>query len=56
MNQNQVKGNAKELLGEAQRKVGNAVDSDKQRAEGMEKEVQGKAQKDVGNVKDTFNK
>lgn len=56
MNQDQVKGNIKQAAGEAQRKMGKALDSDKHRQEGAEKQVEGKAQKDVGNVKDTFTK
>jgi uncharacterized protein YjbJ (UPF0337 family) len=56
MNQDQVKGNIKETAGEAQRKAGEMMDSDEQRAKGMEKEVEGKAQKDVGNVKDILKK
>lgn len=56
MNQDQIKGNIKEAAGQVQRKVGEAIDSDKQRVKGTEKEVEGKVQKDVGNVKDTFSK
>ena len=56
MNQDQIKGNIKQAAGEAQRKMGKAMDNDEHRVKGAEKEVEGKAQKDVGNVKDTFNK
>jgi uncharacterized protein YjbJ (UPF0337 family) len=56
MNEEQIKGNIKHAAGEAQRKMGEAADNDKQRNKGAEKELEGKAQKDLGNVKDTFNK
>jgi uncharacterized protein YjbJ (UPF0337 family) len=56
MNQDQIKGNIKKAAGEAQRKMGKAMDSDEHRAKGAEKQGEGKAQKDIGNVKDTFNK
>lgn len=56
MNQDQIKGNVKEAAGEAQRKMGQAIDSDEQVAKGTEKQVEGEVQKDIGNVKDTLNK
>ena len=54
MNTNQVKGAIKDVAGKAQEKIGNAIDSDKQRAKGLSKQVEGKVQKKVGDVQEAF--
>lgn len=52
MNRDQVKGTIKDMVGKAQRKVGEALDSPTQIAKGAAKQVEGKAQKAVGNVRE----
>lgn len=57
MNSNQVKGKAKEILGEVQQKAGKLVGSESQQIKGHAKEIEGKVQKTAGDaqkaVKDT---
>lgn len=52
MNENQIKGTAKDIGGKVQEAAGEVVGSDKQQAKGMEKQVEGKGQNAVGNVQD----
>jgi len=54
MNQDQIKGTAKEVAGKVQKKVGEAVDSTEQEAKGLAKEVEGKTQKEIGNAEETL--
>lgn len=54
MNTDQVKGSVKDAAGKAQRKIGEAVGSEKQQAKGLKKEVEGRAQKAFGDAKETI--
>jgi uncharacterized protein YjbJ (UPF0337 family) len=56
MNRNQVKGAAKDVAGEVQRKVGELTGNENQQAKGAAKQVEGKVQKGVGNVEQTLDK
>lgn len=53
MNQDQVKGVAKDIAGKVQETVGQAIDSKDQQAKGLAKQVEGKAEKTVGDAKET---
>lgn len=50
MNKNQVKGKAKEILGEIQEHAGRLVGNKTQEAKGHAKELEGKIQKKAGDV------
>ena len=52
MNQDQIKGSAKEVAGKIQEGVGRAVDSKDQQAKGLGKQIEGKAEKNFGNLKE----
>lgn len=52
MNEDQVKGVAKDIAGKVQETAGQLVGSNKQQAKGVAKQVEGKAQKAAGDVKD----
>ncbi len=52
MNENQIKGTAKDIAGKVQVTVGDVVGSNKQQAMGLAKQVKGKAQKTAGDVQD----
>lgn len=52
MNENQVKGKAKEIAGEIQEHVGRATGNASQEAKGHAKEFEGKAQKQAGDVQE----
>ena len=54
MNQNQVKGTAKDIAGKAQEKLGEVTDNGTQQAKGMAKQVEGKAQRAMGNAKEAL--
>jgi uncharacterized protein YjbJ (UPF0337 family) len=54
MNEDQIKGKAKDIGGKIQEGVGNAVGSSEQQAKGQSKQVEGKVQEKVGDVKDVF--
>jgi uncharacterized protein YjbJ (UPF0337 family) len=54
MNEDQIKGKAKDIGGKIQEGVGNAVGSSEQQAKGQAKQVEGKVQEKVGDVKDVF--
>ncbi len=50
MNENQVKGTAKDIAGKVQQKFGEVIDSPEQQVKGVAKQVEGKTQKTVGDV------
>ena len=52
MNKDHVKGEAKDIAGKVQQKVGEATGSTEQQVKGAAKQVEGKVQKGVGDVKD----
>lgn len=52
MNEDQIKGKAKDIGGKIQEKVGEAVGSRQQQSEGMAKQVEGKVQEKAGDLKD----
>ena len=54
MNKDQVQGSVKDAAGKVQRKIGEAVGSEKQQAKGLGKQVEGKAQKAFGNAKESL--
>lgn len=56
MNKDQLKGAAKDAAGKVQRKVGEAVGSEKQQVKGLGKQIEGKTQKAIGNVKEAARK
>jgi uncharacterized protein YjbJ (UPF0337 family) len=56
MNEDQIKGKAKDIGGKIQEQVGKAVGSSEQQAKGMAKQVEGKVQEKAGDVKDAINK
>ena len=51
MNQDQVKGAAKDVAGKVQETAGKLVGSKSQQAKGLEKQVEGKAEKTYGDAK-----
>jgi uncharacterized protein YjbJ (UPF0337 family) len=56
MNEDQIKGKAKDIGGKIQEQVGKAVGSSEQQAKGLSKQVEGKVQEKAGDVKDAINK
>jgi len=52
MNEDQIKGKAKDIGGKIQEKVGEAVGSRQQQSEGLSNQAEGKVQEKVGDVKD----
>jgi uncharacterized protein YjbJ (UPF0337 family) len=52
MNEDQIKGKAKDIGGKIQEGVGKAVGSSEQQAKGLNKQVEGKVQEKVGDAKD----
>ncbi len=54
MNENQVKGVAKDIAGKVQETVGQAIDSKDQQAKGLSKQVEGKAEKTLGDAKEVI--
>lgn len=52
MNENQVKGTAKDIAGKVQETVGQAVGSKDQQAKGLAKQVEGKGEKTLGDAKE----
>lgn len=54
MNEDQVKGKAKDIGGKIQEKVGEATGSRQTQREGVSKQVEGKVQEKAGDVKDIF--
>ena len=60
VNDNQIKGAAKDVAGKVQETFGEAINSKDQQAKGLAKQVEGKAEKTLGDakevVKDATNK
>ncbi len=60
MNENQVKGAAKDIGGKIQEEAGKLVGSSEQQAKGLKNQIEGKVQRGVGNlqedIKDSANK
>lgn len=59
MNEDQVKGVAKDIAGKIQEEAGRLVGSKEQQVKGLSKQISGKMQKGVGDAKQTledFNK
>jgi uncharacterized protein YjbJ (UPF0337 family) len=52
MNEDQIKGKAKDIGGKIQEKVGEAVGNRQQQSEGIANQAEGKVQEKVGDVKD----
>ena len=52
MNKDHVKGEAKDIAGKVQEKVGELTNNQTQQAKGLAKQAEGKIQKGVGDVKD----
>ncbi|WP_313705383.1 CsbD family protein [Massilia sp.] len=52
MNEDQIKGKAKDIGGKIQEKVGEAVGSRQQQSEGLSNQAEGKVQEKVGDAKD----
>ena len=56
MNKDQIKGEAKDIAGKVQRKVGEMTDNQSDQAKGLAKQVAGKVQKAVGDIKGAADK
>ena len=56
MNRDQVKGDAKNVAGKIQQKVGELTGNKTQQAKGLAKQVEGNVQKGVGNVEQAVDK
>jgi uncharacterized protein YjbJ (UPF0337 family) len=56
MNEDQIKGKAKDIGGKVQEEMGKVVGSSEQQAKGLGKQVEGKVQEKAGDLKDTINK
>ena len=56
MNQDQIKGKAKDIGGKIQEEVGKVVGSSEQQAKGLGKQVQGKVQEKTGDLKDAIDR
>ena len=54
MNEDQIKGKAKDIGGKIQEKVGEATGNRQTQREGVSKQVEGKVQEKAGDVKDIF--
>ncbi|MFD2366170.1 CsbD family protein [Pseudoduganella sp. GCM10020061] len=54
MNENKVKGAAKDIGGKIQEEVGKAVGSSEQQAKGLSKQVEGKTQEKLGEAQDAL--
>ncbi|HEY1044284.1 MAG TPA: CsbD family protein [Telluria sp.] len=54
MNENKVKGKAKDIGGKVQEEVGKAVGSSEQQAKGLSKQVEGKTQEKLGDAQDAL--
>jgi uncharacterized protein YjbJ (UPF0337 family) len=52
MNEDQIKGKAKDIGGKIQQKGGEAVGSRQQQSEGLSNQAEGKVQEKVGDAKD----
>ncbi len=56
MNEDQIKGKAKDIGGKVQEEVGKVVGSSEQQAKGLSKQVEGKVQVKAGDLRDSINK
>ena len=56
MNDDQIKGKAKDIGGKIQEEVGKATGSSEQQAKGLGKQVEGKVQEKTGDLKDVINR
>ncbi|MCS0583893.1 CsbD family protein [Massilia pinisoli] len=56
MNEDQIKGKAKDIGGKVQEEVGKVVGSSEQQAKGLSKQVEGKVQEKAGDLRDAINK
>lgn len=54
MNEDQVKGKAKDIGGKIQEEVGKVIGSSEQQAKGLSKQVEGKAQEKFGDAKEVI--
>ncbi|MDQ1817591.1 CsbD family protein [Massilia scottii] len=54
MNEDQVKGKAKDIGGKIQEEVGKVVGSSEQQAKGLSKQVEGKVQEKYGDAKEVL--
>ena len=52
MNEDQIKGKAKDIGGKIQEEVGKVTGSSEQQAKGLGKQVEGKVQEKTGDLKD----
>lgn len=52
MNEDQIKGKAKDIGGKIQEEAGKVVGSSEQQAKGLSKQVEGKVQEKYGNLKE----
>lgn len=56
MNKDQVKGEAKDVIGKVQEEAGKLVGSKEQQIKGLSKQVAGKIQKGIGDAKEGIEK
>nr|WP_314546793.1 CsbD family protein [uncultured Massilia sp.] len=56
MNDDQIKGKAKDIGGKIQEEAGKLVGSSEQQAKGLSNQVEGKTQEKVGDLKDAIDK
>jgi uncharacterized protein YjbJ (UPF0337 family) len=56
MNEDQIKGKAKDIGGKVQEELGKAVGSSEQQAKGLGKQVEGKVQEKAGDLKDVVDR
>jgi uncharacterized protein YjbJ (UPF0337 family) len=54
MNEDQVKGKAKDIGGKIQEEVGKVIGSSEQQAKGLSKQVEGKTQEKFGDAKEVI--
>ncbi|MFP5390499.1 MAG: CsbD family protein [Gammaproteobacteria bacterium] len=56
MNDDQIKGKAKDIGGKIQEEVGKVTGSSEQQAKGLGKQVEGKVQEKAGDLKDVIDR
>ena len=56
MNEDQIKGKAKDIGGKIQEEVGKVTGSSEQQAKGLGKQVEGKVQEKTGDLKDSVDR
>lgn len=54
MNNDQVKGTAKDIAGKVQETAGEIIGSKEQKVKGLAKQVEGKVQKNVGDAREVL--